>query len=218
MPCSASACCCVRSAALVLAAVALPAIEVVVNDVRLGVLALPAAFSAEVTSPTVTATVDDSFRSGTGFELGWRRSFAPTGSPLGALVGADLVGASFTYDGGDGMGIWALRACGGAVWAPFDDWQFAVEAGAWYGRADLTLPATSGAPAYEADGDTLAVDARVSASWRFAERWSLHAHLGWLRAASDLSGDRADINLTQSGMMAGLGLTWFLSTAPTRLE
>ena len=152
MPCSASVCCCVRSLVLGAAAAALPAIEVVVNDVRLGVLALPAAFTAEVSSPTVTATVDDSFRSGTGFELGWRRSFAPTGSPFGALVGADLLGASFTYDGSDGMGIWALRACGGGVWAPFDHWQFALEAGAWYGRTELSRPASSGSPAYEATG------------------------------------------------------------------
>lgn len=195
-----------------------PAAELVVRDVRAAVLVRPGDFDFALDSDLIALSGEDAFDSGTGLELGTRYSFARPGSSWGLVVGGDAAADWYTYADDQGMASYGVRACAGLGWAISDRWTVVGEAGLGYGFADLELPATGAAPAFSADGDGLFYDARLSAIFFPARRWSVHAHVGWLISEYDLEGDGVELELEQSGLYAGLGLTWLFSTKPRGLE
>ena len=194
------------------------AAELVVRDVRAALLVRSSDFEFDLDSPTFDRSGDDSFDSGTGFELGARYSFTPTGGSWGLVVGGDLTADWYSYDGGDGLAMYGLRAAGGGGWAVADDWTLVSELGVGYAFSEMTLPATSAAAEFTADGTSLFYDARLSCLYRVHERWSIHAHVGYMIASHDLSGDGVDLSIDQDGVWAGIGFTWLFSNKPTRLE
>lgn len=197
---------------------ALPAAELVVRDVRAAVLVRSSSFEFELDSPTFDRSGDDSFDSGTGIEVGARYSIAPTGSSWGLVFGGDVTADWYTYDGGDGLAMYGLRAAGGGGWALADRWTLVSELGVGYAFSEMTLPATNAAAEYTADGTSLFYDARLSCLFRVHERWSVHAHVGYMIASHDLDGSGVNITIDQDGIWAGIGFTWLFSNKPTRLE
>lgn len=203
---------------LLLGAMACPAAELVVRDVRAAVLVRPGDFDFTLDSDLVDLSGSDAFDSGTGLELGMRYSFARPGSSWGLVVGGDAAADWYTYADDQGMVSYGLRGCAGVGWAVSDRWTLVLEGGLGYGFADLDLPATGAAPAFSADGDGLMYDARLSAVFFAARRWTVHGHVGWMISDYALAGDGVDLDLEQSGLYAGVGLTWLFSTKPRGLE
>lgn len=197
---------------------ALPAVELVVRDIRAALLVRSSDFEFELDSPTFDRSGEDSFDSGTGVEVGARYSIAPTGGAWGLVFGGDLTADWYSYDGGDGLSMYGLRAAGGGGWAIADRWTLVGELGAGYAFSELTVPATTAAAEFTADGSALFYDARLSCLYRVAKRWSVHAHVGYMIASHDLEGSGVDVTVDQDGLWAGLGVTWLFSTKPTRLE
>ena len=214
---------CVRRCALLLVcflstAVALPAAEVVIRDIRGAVLIRPTSFSFDLSGDNVDVTGDDAFESGTGFEIGGRYSFAKAGSSLGLVVGLDLASDSYTYSEGDGLGATGIRGNVGGAWAFSDRWTLIAEAGFGYQIVEFSLPASANAPAFDVEGDGTLIDGRLSLWYRPFERWAFHAHLGYMTASTSLDGGGLEMEMDQDGLFAGIGMTWLFSTKPALLE
>ncbi|MDA3961454.1 MAG: hypothetical protein PF961_11740 [Planctomycetota bacterium] len=195
-----------------------PAAEIVIRDVRAAVLVRATDFDFDLSAPNRTQSGSDAFNSGTGLELGVRYGFSGTGSSVGLIVGGDLNADWYSYDGDDGLANYGLRGCVAGGWSPIDRWTFMLEGGLGAGYSSLSLPASDASAAFEADGSSLAYDARLVTMFRMSKRWAVHGHLGYMAASNDLSGDDIDITIDQGGLFAGVGVTWMFSTRPTRLE
>lgn len=207
----------IRTGTLLLLATLIPAAELVVRDIRLGLAGRPLDFSFSYTGVATAVDGDDAFEGGLGIEAGGRWSFARAGDSLGLVVGADLMLDALSYGGGDGLATSWLRPCAGPALAVGDDWTLAACVGLQYGLSALSLPGTASAPAFEADGTATGYDLRLEATWLATRRFGIGATAGWLIASHDLSGD-ADITIDQSGWFVGLSAVWRFADAPPRLE
>lgn len=206
-----------RSAVVLLAAAALPAAELVVRDLRLGLGSRPVDFDYTLTAPASRSSGTDAFDGALGIEGGGRWSFARPGDALGLVVGADLAADAFSYGGGDGMAVSWLRLSAGPGFALSDRITLAAEAGFQYGMSAISLPATASAPEFTASGTAQGYDLRLDATWMATRRFGFGVQAGWLIASHDLAGD-ADLTIDQSGWFAGLTLVWRFADAPPRLE
>ncbi len=192
--------------------------ELVLRDLGGQVVVLPTAFTFTSSSTGYSTSGSDSFRSGSGLELGGRYAYVPAGSSLGAVAGLDLTSQWYTYAGGEGLTTYGLRPSLGIGWAPLDRLTLVAEGGVSAGSARFALPASTSAPAFSSAGTSFGYDARLSARWAISERWRLQATLGYLISTTKLSGGGVDFTLDQRGSYIALGVTWQLSTRPTRLE
>lgn len=195
----------------------LPAAELVIRDVRLGMGTRPLDFTYDYSGNSANGSGDDSFDADLGIEGGGRWSFARSGDAFGLVVGGDLILDAWSYDGTDGMASTWLRLSAGPGWAITDRWTGIAEIGVQFGVTTLSLPATSQSPSFEADGTAIGYDLRIGANWMLTRRIGLGGHVGWLESTHDLSGD-ADLTIEQSDWFIGLELLWRFNDAPTRLE
>ncbi len=194
------------------------AAELVVRDIRLGVATRPTEFDFTITSPLAEVDGTDAFDGGLVLEGGIRWSFAHAGDRLGLVVGADLAMEGQSYDGGDGLSTMMAKASAGLGWAATDRLTVLGEGLVGYGLSTLKLPATAAAGDYEADGTTVAYEARVTGTWQFTRGFNAGLMAGWLIASHDLSGDDSDLTIDQSGWYAGLVMSWRIDDVPTPLE
>jgi hypothetical protein len=202
---------------LILVAGGLPAAELVVRDLRLGLASVPLSFDYDYGGSSASDAGSDSFDAGLGLEFGGRWSFARAGDALGVVVGADLLLDAASYSGTDGLATSWVRISAGPGWAITDRVTGFAEVGLQYGLSALTLPATASSPSFSATGTALGYDARVGATWLPTRRFGVGGYAGWLIASHDLSGD-ADLTVDQSGWFVGLELVWRFTDAPSRLE
>ena len=98
-----------------LAVPALPAAELVVRDLRLGIGIRPLDFEYAYTGVLTATSGTDGFDAGLGLEAGGRWSFARPGDALGLVVGADLALDGWSYSGSDGLATTWVRLCAGCV-------------------------------------------------------------------------------------------------------
>lgn len=208
----------IRSTGLLLLICAtVPAAELVVRDLRLGVGTRPLEFDYAYTGVLTSSNGTDGFDAALGLEAGGRWSFARPGDALGLVVGADLALDGWSYDGADGLASTWLRLSAGPGFALNDRVTLAAELGVQYGLSALTLPATASAPDFAASGTAMGYDLRVGGNWLVTRRFGVGLFAGWLIASHDLSGD-ADLTIDQSGWFAGLEAVWRFTDAPPRLE
>ncbi len=206
---------------LLLSCILLPcaaAAELVVRDLRLGVATRPTEFDFTITSPLAEVKGSDAFEGGLALEGGIRWSFAHAGDRLGLVAGADLTFEGQSYDGGDGLNTMMAKASAGLGWALTDQLTLLGEGLVGYGLSTLRLPGTAAAGTYEADGTTVAYEARITGTWQFTRGFNAGLMAGWLIAEHDLSGDDSDVMLEQSGWYAGLVMSWRIDDVPTPLE
>jgi hypothetical protein len=194
------------------------AAELVVRDIRLGVATRPTEFDFTITSPLAEVDGSDAFDGGLVLEGGIRWSFAHAGDRLGLVAGADLAFEGQSYDGGEGLNTMMAKAAAGLGWAATDQLTLLGEGLVGYGVSTLKLPGTAAAGDYEADGTTLAYEARITGTWQFTRGFNAGLMAGWLIASHDLSGDDSDLTIDQSGWYAGLVMSWRIDDVPTSLE
>lgn len=196
----------------------LPAAELAIRDVRLGLVNRPADFEFELDTSTVDTSGEDAFDGGLSFEVGGRWSIARTGDSIGAVIGADAAIDRLSYDGSDGLTTLWGRAALGVGWAVSDRITLIGEGLVGYGKSSLSLPATDQADEFEADGTAISYEARISGTWQFTRSFGAGLAAGWLVSSHDLSGDDSELTLDQNGWYAGLIATWRISDAPPALE
>jgi hypothetical protein len=195
------------------------AAELVVRDVRLGVATRPSDFDFTMTSPLAEISGSDAFDGGLSLEGGLRWSFAPVGSSLGLVVGADLAMDGESYgSGGDGLNTLWGKASAGLGWAVADRVTLIGEGLVGYGLSTLKLPKSSSTPAYDADGSAISYEGRVTGLWQFTRTFNAGLMAGWLVASHDLSGDTADLTIDQNGWYAGVVFSWRINDMPQALE
>jgi len=207
----------IRPLCLAALAALLPAAELVMRDLRLGLGTRPTDFDFTYSSPNTSGSGSDGFDAGLGIEVGGRWSFARVGDPLGLVVGADLMVDGLGYGGGDGLATTWLRLGAGPGWAFADSWTLSAEAGVQYGQSVLALPATQAAPEFSASGTSTGYDLRLNLGWMATRRFGLSACAGWLISSHSLDGD-ASITIDQSGWFVGAAAVWRFSDVPERLE
>lgn len=195
------------------------AAELVVRDIRLGVMTRPSDFDFTMTSPQVEISGSDAFDGGLSIDGGLRWSFAPVGHSFGLVVGADLAMDGQAY-GGDGDGLNTLwgKVSAGLGWAVADRVTLIGEGLVGYGLSTLALPENRSTPEYEADGDAIAYEARITGTWQFTRTFNAGLMAGWLVSSHDLSGDDVDLTLDQNGWYAGVVFSWRISDMPQALE
>ncbi|HAT09939.1 MAG TPA: hypothetical protein DCS97_04960 [Planctomycetes bacterium] len=208
----------IRPIACLLALSAATAAELAVRDIHLGVASRPGDFDYELTSSTGRVSGADTFDAGASLELGARWSFSGTGDSVGLIAGADLAIDRLDYDGGDGLSVMWGKVAGGLAWALHDRVTLSGEVLAGYGLSSLTLPGSSTAPAFSADGSGTAYEARLGAIYQLTRKVGLGLSAGWQVAAHDLSGDGVDVTLEQSGWYLAFQVAWRMDDAPPALE
>lgn len=205
---------------LLLSLLMLPATaaELVVRDVRLGLSTLPSSFDFTLKNSTTDTSGSDSFDGGLALDGGMRWSFARPGDSFGLIAGADLAIQGQSYDGGDGLTAVVGKLAGGLGWAATDTVTVTSELLAGYGLSSLSLPATTTAPSFSADGTVLDYELRFTATWLFERRFGVGLSTGWMIASHTLSGDDTDITVDQSGWYVGLMAVWRINDEPPALQ
>lgn len=196
----------------------LPAAELAIRDVHLGLSNRPSNFDFELKSSTADVSGSDAFDGGLSLEVGGRWSFTRTGDSIGLVAGVDLAADAQSYGGGDGLSTLWGRGALGAGWAVTDRVTLIGEGLVGYGLSTLSLPATSQTAAFSADGNATSYEARVTGLWQFTRSFGAGLSAGWLVASHDLTSDGADLTLDQNGWYIGLTASWRISDAPPALE
>lgn len=195
------------------------ATEFVMRDAEASAFVLPTAFDFTLDTPGYDRSGTDHFKAGTELELGGRYSLSRGGDPFGLVLGIDATTQAFSYDSEDFLFAYGLRGSLGGGYAFNDDWSVTGEVGFTYGKTKLTLPGSSAAPAFSADGNYHGIDFRLIGLYTITSRILVSAQLGYAVTTHDLTTNAGDsLTLTQKGLYVGLGVTWRLSTAPVRLE
>jgi hypothetical protein len=203
---------------LALASLGLPAAELAVSDLRVGLATRPTAFDYTVTWPTGEATGSDGFAAAFGLELGGRYAIARAGDSLGLILGLDLASDAYGYEGGGSLAAMSLRPAAGLGWALSDSLTSSLEAGWWYGRSTLNLPEMDSAPAFDASGSLSGWDLRLGLDGTLTRQLVLGGFVGMQSVSHSLTGGDSSITMDQSGWYAGLELRWRFSDAPPALE
>lgn len=195
----------------------LPAEELLVRDLRLGVALMPADFSYETADPLATSAGDDAFDQayGAGLRVSW--SWSGAGRAWAPILACELCSEQAAYGASGSYSQIGLRGLGGLGWQLGDDWVLSALGLVGAGRPSFEVPVASGG-SLALSGASASTGLLVGLEWRFARRWSLSAEAGWIEEAAALSGDGTDLDLTRSGPTAGLGLVWAWSRQPVRLE
>jgi hypothetical protein len=193
--------------------------EFIMRDAEVSASVLPTAFDFTLDTPSFTRSGTDHFHAGTELDVGGRYSLSRGGDPFGVVIGIDATTQAFSYDSEDFLFAYGARGSLGAGYALNDDWTMTGEVGFTYGKTKLTLPGTSAAPAFSADGNYHSIDFRLVGYYTITSRILVSAQLGYAVTTHDLTTNAGDsLTLTQKGLYLGLGVTWRLSTAPVRLE
>lgn len=195
----------------------LPAEELLVRDLRLGVALTPTSFSYETSDPLATAGGDDAFDQAYGASLRVSWSWSGAGRAWAPILACELLSERASYGTDGRFSENGLRGLGGLGWQLGDDWVLSALGLVGAGRPSFTVPVASGG-SLELSGASASTGVLVGLEWRFARSWSLSAEAGWIEEVATLSGDGTELDLTRSGLTAGLGLVWAWSRQPVRLE
>ncbi len=207
-----------RPLLLVTRMAALPAAELVMRDIGVGVVLPPTDFTYDVTSDAGDRSGNDSFDSAYGIDLHGRYSLARTGDSIGLVLGAALGAEKADYSAG---GTWTEFSASGLVgcgWALSDRWILLGEAQLGLGLGQFDLDASSAAPALSVSGPLIIGGIQASGRFALTESVILGVGVGWQQTIAPLSGDGVDMILKISGTTAFLSLDWRLSDRPFLLE
>jgi hypothetical protein len=207
-----------HSCLLLAATTCMPAAELVMRDVGVGLVMPPTDFTYDLTSSAGDRTGSDAFDSAYGLEIHGRYSLARPGDALGVVLGAAVASERATYAGG---GSWSeFSACGllGSGWAVTDRLILLGEAKLGLGVGKLTLAGNESMEAVTAAGPLVIGGVQASGHYSLSDSVVVGLGLGWQQTLASLSGDGVDATLKISGVTAFLSLDWRLSDRPFLLE
>jgi hypothetical protein len=206
-----------RCVMLALAVSSAPAAELVVRDALLQLDLGPTAFAYDLTG-AATRSGDDEFASHYGLSAGALYSFAGPGDAHGFLVGGRLGAAQATYGSIGHLTAFTLHAEGGYGWAITDSWMVAALAEVGYGLSTFDIAANAQFPSASLSGKHLLYGATLRGEYAINDLFHVHLDVGYQQINHDLSGGGLSLTINNSGMSAGLGITYRLSNTPRPLE
>lgn len=202
----------------VVGAVSLPAAELVMRDIGVGVVLPPTNFSYDLSSNAGDRSGSDAFDSAYGLEVHGRYSLARPGDAIGVVLGAAVASERATYAGGGGWTEFAASGLLGGGWALSDRLILLGEARLGLGVGKLTLGGSDALMGMTATGPLLIGGIQASGRFSLTESVIVGAGVGWQQTVASLSGEGVDMTLQISGAMAFLSLDWRLSDRPFLLE
>jgi hypothetical protein len=203
---------------LLAGATVMPAAELVMRDIGVGLVLPPTNFSYDLTSSAGDRAGSDAFESAYGMELHGRYSLARPGDALGMVLGVAVASGRATYAGG---GSWSeYTACGllGSGWAVTDRLILLGEAKLGLGVGKLNLAGSDSMVAVSAAGPLVIGGVQASGHFSLSDSVVIGLGAGWQQTIASLSGDGVDATLKISGVTAFLSLDWRLSDRPFLLE
>jgi hypothetical protein len=211
--------CCGRAAITLTVAAAMPAAELVIRDLSLGLESLPTAFAYEVKDPVSRRSGNDAFTSAYGLMLGGTYSFTGPGQEYGPLAAIDLNYSTYGYPDGS-MGAYGLRLGGGYGWAVNDQVQVSALVRFGAGMANLDFPTNSMFNSFSAGGIYIAYGLDLRASYVLTDHILITGEAGYLSSNFALrsSAQDVDVVLKPAGFRLGLGVSYRLSVMPWRLD
>ena len=207
------------AAVLIVSAPLLNAAEPTVRDLTVDIELLPAEFDFELRSSEVAVDTEDSFDQALGFALGGRYGLGWPGSPHTVVGGLQLTAGLYEYDPSDASYTsYGVRATLGYGYAINDRWTVLGELLAEYGIAEFKFGTSDAVSGIALDGDYDRFGAEVRGVFEISDQWLTNAHLGFMVGGASLDGDGRTLEMDQSGVLFGIGLSYRLGASPQRLE
>jgi hypothetical protein len=189
-----------------LLAAALPAVDGVV--LGLAVESLPTDYDFTIRDGAATTTGSDAFDLGLGATAGVRFD-APLGRRLVASLAFDAAFGAHGSTSDDRYQVLLGRVVAGYGYRVDEALTLGAEGWAGAGVGSLHIAGVSGAADAEVDGPLIEFGARAVLDYVVSGPWVVRVALGWQRGRADLAGDGLEVELTQSGPVATLGLGWW---------
>ncbi len=204
-------------AILAIAAAPLPAEELLVRDLRLGVAVMPTSFTYTTTAPLATASGSDRLDRAEALGLRASWSWSGAGRSWAPILATEVIAEQASYGAGGRFSQFGLRGLGGIGWQPGDDWTLTALALLGAGRPSFSVPIASGG-ALDTAGASASTGLLLGLGYAFSRAWSVGVEAGWIEEHAALSGDGVNLDLARSGFTAGVGISWAWSRRPIRLE
>lgn len=206
-----------RSSLIICCVAVLPASELVIRDVTLGVTAPPANFTYEITDSAGTRSGQDAFDSVSGLALGFQWSFAGPGQSTGLVLGGRLISESSTFAGGGTFTGLGADLDVGYGWAISDRLTLVPLVTLSPRRHTMDVEASGSITGFSASGFGYAYGARAVLAYAIADVVVLGIEAGYRRGTASLSGDR-DVQFDTDGLTFGLVFGWRFAATPMGLE
>lgn len=196
----------------------LSASELVMTDLNLGIESLPTAFDFTIRDGDSTREGSSEFD--LGFGLGTRAvyAFSSPGAPGAFFLGGALALGGYTYEDNGTYYVGMARAVAGYAYALDDQWTIELSPWIGYGLGRLHIPGAGVSDDFDVDGTVIDYGAHVGVTYALSRSWLVGARVGWQVADADLSGDGLDVELSQSGVTAFLGLVYRFGGAPPAIR
>ena len=196
---------------------ALPAAELVIRDVTLGVTTPPPNFTYEITDSAGTRSGQDAFDSVSGLALGFQWSFAGPGQSTGLVLGGRLISESSAFVGGGTFTGLGADLDVGYGWAITDRLTLVPLLTLSPRHHTMDVEASGSISGFSASGFGYAYGARAVLAYAIADVVVLGVEAGYRRGIASLSGDR-DVQFDTEGMTFGLVFGWRFAATPMGLE
>jgi hypothetical protein len=211
---------CCRTLVLPLAAALSPLVasELVMTDLNLGIESLPTAFDFTIRDGASTRNGSSEFD--LGFGLGGRAvyAFSAPGAQGAFFVGGALQLGGYTYEDGGTYYVGMARAVAGYAYAIDDQWTIELSPWIGYGLGRLHIPGAGVSDDHDVDGTVVDYGAHLGVTYALSRSWLVGARIGWQVADSTLSGDGLEVDLSQSGPTAFLGIIYRFGGAPPAIR
>jgi hypothetical protein len=173
----------------------------------LAIESLPTDYDFTIRDGGTVTTGSDSFDQGFGATAGIRLD-APLGVHTTTSFALDLALGSYSNSSGDRF----LTSIGRVVlgYSYRLDSASSIGAEGWCGAGFgwLDIAGVAGAPDAQVDGPILEFGARLVTDYGLGGGWYVRGGIGWQGDQSRLNGDGLDVDLTQSGPVALIGIGW----------
>ena len=208
-----------RAIALVLVLSSLPAAELVVRDLRVGLDLLPLDFAYTLQDSTGSRSGNDVFARHVGLAIGGRYSLARIGDSHGTIVGLDLAASRAEYTPASAViGTYTLAGELGYGWAMTDEITVLGTGRIGLGAAHGTFNGSGSFASYAPSGPLAEYGVRAGALWTVTDAIILDGTLGWRHAVTRMTANGRDLDLDTGGLLVSLGMSWRFTSSPWRLE
>jgi hypothetical protein len=168
---------------------------------------LPTDYRFTIRDNGAVTTGSESFDQAFGASLGLRGD-APVGTRVNASYAVELAAGAYASTQGDHYLSVLGRLVLGYGYRVGDDLTIGAEAWVGAGHGDLHIAGTDGATDADASGAVVELGARLVADYALAAAWYVRGGIGWQHDRSYLAGAGLEVELSQSGPVALIGLAW----------
>ena len=203
---------------LVAAVASLEASELVMADLNLGIESLPTAFDFTIRDGASTRSGSSEFD--LGFGLGGRvvYAFSAPGASGAFFVGGGVALGGYRFENDGTYDVAMARAMVGYAFSIDDQWTVEVSPWAGLGLGRMHIPGAGVSNDHDVDGQVVDYGVHLGVTYALSRSWLVGARVGWQVVEADLKGDGLEVELTQSGPSAFLGIVYRFGGAPPSIR